>query len=139
MRYDIVHETKKRMRVKIQGELSLSVGKADMLYHWIADVHGVINVNIHQLTGSVAIEYECDRQKVIDALDQFQFDFEKFHHDCDAKVFIDDEELHRRRFDPHMKRKMRRKILVEMATDTFLPLPIQLGYHVYQLITLKNL
>ena len=52
---------------------------------------------------------------------------------------ISTEELSRRKLSPELKRKLRCKVIAEAAADMLLPAPIQLGYHMYQLVTLKNL
>ena len=49
------------------------------------------------------------------------------------------EELSRRKLSPELKRKLRCKVIAEAAADMLLPAPVQLGFHVYQLVTLKNL
>ena len=52
---------------------------------------------------------------------------------------IGKEELARRKLSPELKRKLRCKVIAEAAADMLLPAPVQLGFHVYQLVTLKNL
>jgi hypothetical protein len=34
---------------------------------------------------------------------------------------------------------MRRKVIVEAAADILMPMPVQVGYHLYQLVTLRDL
>ena len=52
---------------------------------------------------------------------------------------ISSEEVERRHLTPELKRKLRTRILIECAADVFLPMPVQVAYHVYQLLTLKEL
>ena len=47
--------------------------------------------------------------------------------------------MERRHLTPELKRKLRTRILIECAADVFLPMPVQVAYHVYQLLTLKEL
>jgi ATP-dependent exoDNAse (exonuclease V) beta subunit len=49
------------------------------------------------------------------------------------------EEMRNRKLDPELKRKLRMRILGETIADTVLPLPVQLAYHAYQMVTLKEL
>ena len=41
--------------------------------------------------------------------------------------------------DPNLKKKLRRRITLEAGADLILPAPVQLAYHLYQLVTLKEL
>ena len=52
---------------------------------------------------------------------------------------ISAEEMRNRKLDPELKRKLRMRILGETIADTVLPLPVQLAYHAYQMVTLKEL
>jgi hypothetical protein len=47
--------------------------------------------------------------------------------------------MRKRKLDPELKRKLRMRILGETIADTVLPLPVQLAYHAYQMVTLKEL
>ena len=40
---------------------------------------------------------------------------------------------------PELKKKLRTRMLLEMAADIVLPVPLQMGYHVYQMITLRDI
>ena len=44
-----------------------------------------------------------------------------------------------RKLDEQLKTKLRLRILAEMAADIAMPMPVQVGYHLWQMITLKNL
>ena len=60
--------------------------------------------------------------------------------DADAwEKALEAEEIARRKLSPAVKRKLRCKVIAEAAADLLLPAPVQLGYHVYQLVTLKDL
>ena len=47
--------------------------------------------------------------------------------------------MKKRKLDPELKRKLRMRILGETIADTVLPLPVQLAYHAYQMVTLKEM
>jgi hypothetical protein len=49
------------------------------------------------------------------------------------------EEIKERRLTPDAKRRIREKIALETVADMVLPLPLQVGYHFFQLVTLKSL
>ena len=52
---------------------------------------------------------------------------------------ISAEEMKKRKLDPELKRKLRMRILGETIADTVLPFPVQLAYHAYQMVTLKEM
>ena len=52
---------------------------------------------------------------------------------------ISTEELSRRKLSPEVKNRLRRKVLIETVADLLMPVPLQVGYHAYQLVTLRNL
>ena len=48
------------------------------------------------------------------------------------------DEMKSRKLDPALKRRLRMRILAESVADTVLPMPVQIGYHIYQMITLQE-
>lgn len=137
MKYLIRHESNHRVRVDLlQGRLTDS--QADVLQYALSHIKGVTNVEIFKATGNVALTYRGDRQPVLDKLGSLDFsNVTMFAKDLDNR--INTAELRERRLDPELKARLRARILLETAADIFLPMPLQVGYHVYQLITLKGL
>ena len=58
---------------------------------------------------------------------------------AETKGRVSKEELKARKMDPNLKKKLRRRITLEAGADLILPAPVQLAYHLYQLVTLKEL
>ena len=56
-----------------------------------------------------------------------------------AKGHVSREELKVRKMDPMLKKKLRRRIILEAGADLLMPVPVQMAYHLYQLVTLKEL
>ena len=48
-------------------------------------------------------------------------------------------EMKSRKLDEKLKTKLRLRILAETVADLVMPMPVQLGYHIWQMITLKKL
>jgi hypothetical protein len=48
-------------------------------------------------------------------------------------------EMKNRKLDQQLKQRLRLRILLETVADLALPMPVQIGYHVWQMITLKHL
>lgn len=137
MKYQIRHASNHRIRVDLlQGKLTDS--QADVLRYALSHIRNVTHVEIYQATGNVALTYQGERQPVLDKLDSLDYsNVTLFAKDLDTR--IDTEELRQRKLTPELKAKLRTRILLETAADIFLPMPLQVGYHVYQLITLKGL
>ena len=57
----------------------------------------------------------------------------------EAKGHVSREELKARKMDPMLKKKLRRRIILEAGADLLMPVPVQMAYHLYQLVTLKEL
>jgi len=55
-----------------------------------------------------------------------------------AKGHVSREELKTRKMDPNLKKKLRRRIILEAGADLLMPMPVQMAYHLYQLVTLKE-
>ena len=57
----------------------------------------------------------------------------------EEKRSISAEEMKERKLDPGLKNRLRARILAEAVADALLPVPVQLGFHLYQMVTLRNL
>lgn len=55
-----------------------------------------------------------------------------------ASTYISAEEMKKRKLDPQLKKKLRMRILAETLFDLAMPIQVQLGYHAWQMITLKQ-
>ena len=55
-----------------------------------------------------------------------------------TKGHVSREELKTRKMDPNLKKKLRRRIILEAGADLLMPMPVQMAYHLYQLVTLKE-
>ncbi len=111
MDYRIEAETKHRIRIRI-GIRKLSEEQAKILKYAFSHAPGVSEVTVYKASAGCAIAYTGDRSEIIRRL---------------------------KKLDPELKRKLRIRILGETIADTVLPLPVQLAYHAYQMVTLKEL
>ena len=123
MYYRIEAETKHRIRIRI-GSRKLSDEQAKILKYAFSCAPGVTGVTVYKASAGCAITYTGDRFEIIRRLNSFNFE---------------NEEMRNRKLDPELKRKLRMRILGETIADTVLPLPVQLAYHAYQMVTLKEL
>ena len=71
-------------------------------------------------------------------LDRFRFENVNLLAE-EEKQRISVSEMKSRKLDEQLKTKLRLRILAETVADIAMPMPIQVGYHLWQLVTLKNL
>ena len=74
MRYQIVHESNGRMRVRVLA--GLTVAQADMLQFWLERRPGVKRAVVHERTGCAIVEYASPltRDLCVDLLRGFRFE-----------------------------------------------------------------
>ena len=139
MDYRIEAETKHRIRIRI-GIRKLSEEQAKILKYAFSHAPGVSEVTVYKASAGCAIAYTGDRSKIIRRLNSFNFDnVQMMAEKEEENARISAEEMKKRKLDPELKRKLRMRILGETIADTVLPLPVQLAYHAYQMVTLKEM
>ncbi len=139
MNYKIEHETSSRLRIRVMKK-QLSVSDEEKIHYVLDQIPGVKEILVYNATSGVAIFYEGCRQELLDALQEMKLEDVKVPADyIDTHDVVRMDELKKRHLGPKVKMRMRGKILAEMAFDLVAPTPIQVGYHLYQIVTLKNI
>lgn len=140
MEYLIAHETSKYLRLRARSG-RFTPGQTEVLQYALADLKGISRVRLYPASGGIAISYRGgagNRDRILRKISALQFrNVEMFARKLGDT--IDREELSRRKLSPEVKRRMRGKMLAEAAMDLLMPVPVQIGYHVYQLVTLRDL
>lgn len=143
MQYRIEHENRTRMRIRLCAG-RLTDEQEQILRFAFSSIKGVTKVDVFPATAGVVFSWDKDsegcRERITERLDHFRFsNVELLARDLEEHPQISIDEVHQRKLDPVLKRKMREKILIETAFDIVAPMPLQVGYHIYQLITLRGL
>ena len=140
MKYHIETESKNRIRIRINTR-KLTEEQSKILRYAFSRAPGVTGVTIFKATAGCAITYTGDRSEIIRRLDYFNWDNVQMMAEKkdEENARISAEEMRKRKLDPELKRKLRKRILSEAIADTVLPLPVQLAYHAYQMVTLKEM
>ena len=136
MNYRIEADTGHRIRIRL-GVSRLTEEQAEILRYVFSGSGGVEKVTVYKNTAGCALEYSCSREAILAKLDQFRFENVRMMAD-EKEKHISAEEMKNRKLEPALKRKLRLRILAETAADMALPAPVQLLYHAWQLITLKD-
>ena len=137
MKFVIQHQTSSYMRLRLNGG-RFTRTEAEVLEYALSNLKGVSGVRLYPASGGIALSYKGDREVILKKLRNLHFHNVKMFAE-EIEESISTEELSRRKLSPELKRKLRCKVIAEAAADMLLPAPIQLGYHMYQLVTLKNL
>ena len=137
MKFVIQHQTSSYMRLRLNGG-RFTRTEAEVLEYALSNLKGVSGVRLYPASGGIALSYKGDREVILKKLRNLQFHNVKMFAE-EIEESISTEELSRRKLSPELKRKLRCKVIAEAAADMLLPAPVQLGYHMYQLVTLKNL
>lgn len=136
MKYRI--ESMSRHRIRIRAYVSaFTKEEASILEYAFSQIPGVKDVTVYRATGGCALEYDCDKAQILERLNRFRFEnVEMLASKDDSRIST--EEMKNRKLDPKLKRKLRLRILAESAADIVLPMPVQIGYHVWQMVTLRD-
>ena len=140
MDFVIQHQTASYLRLHLRrGRFSAAEAEVlEYLEYALSNLKGVSCIKLYPSSGGIAFSYKGDKESILRRLRELQFQNVKMF----AKNLgdsIGSEEIARRKLSPAVKRKLRCKVIAEAAADLLLPAPVQLGYHVYQLVTLKDL
>ena len=137
MNYRIEAKSNRRIRIRLRSS-ALTKEEADILKYAFGAMPGVTKVTVYMATGGCAIEYTCPVDEILERLDRFRFEnVDMLAREEDLRISAS--EMKTRKLDQQLKRKLRLRILVETVADIALPMPVQIGYHVWQMITLRNL
>ena len=137
MKYRIEHETPHRIRLRLNTG-KISGPQADILRYAFGAMKNIRQVKIYPATAGVTLEYETGREEILRKLDAFSYENVRMMTD-ETRPKINAAEMRERKLDASLKNKLRRRVLLETAADVLLPMPVQVAYHAYQLVTLKNL
>lgn len=138
MHIRIEHETKSRIRVS-SADGPFSDLDEERIHYVLDQIEGTDEVEVYNATGSIAIWFHSDRDQILKTLRSLDLKSVNVPADyIDTHDVVRMKELQRRHLGPKVKAKMRGKIVAEMVFDIVAPMPVQVGYHIYQLITLRD-
>lgn len=140
MDFVIEHETSTYMRLRLnRGRFTSHEGK--VLKYALSNLKDAAWVRLYPSSGGIAFSYRGgtqNRDSILQKLHAMQFGNVKLFA-REIEDTIDEEELARRKLSPEIKDRLRKKVLIETAADLLMPMPLQAGYHLYQLVTLRHL
>ncbi len=78
MKCKILHESRNRMRVHIEGKKP-SMHEADLLEEYLLSVDGIDDAKVYDRTGDIVVKYRSERKTVIEILSGFSFKMEELN------------------------------------------------------------
>ncbi len=140
MRFTIAHEAGNQIRIR-DARGAMSPACAEALERALNSIPATEKVTLYRATGGVRLTYTGDRQSYLAALRALDPEARKVRKDTSPQpVLVEDlTEKEIRKLPPELKARLRKHILVESCADMFLPTPLAAAYHVYQLVTLRNM
>ena len=116
MRFQIMHETPGRMRLRADVR-SMSMEQADILDAWLRGQPGVDHVTVHERVCGVIVIYHGDRDKLIIRLSGFSFE----KAECTLEPQVHSSRLMNREF----KEKLVFRVIRHYAKRLILPMPVR--------------
>ena len=137
MYYHIEAQSKRRIRIRLRSS-KLTEEEARILEYVFSRIPGVTKVTVYRATGGCALEYNCGVEEILRRIDCFRFEnVQMFAREEEQRISL--KEMESRKLDEQLKTRLRLRILVETLADIAMPMPVQIGYHLWQMITLKKL
>ncbi|MBO6240334.1 MAG: hypothetical protein J6O61_05770 [Butyrivibrio sp.] len=93
-------------------------------------------MTVHQKPASLMIEHDGIQNDILSYLENLNLEVPETAVKEYEKAFNSKKELYRH-MTPALKRELRKEILMEAAVDIFLPSPVGIACHIFQLASLE--
>ncbi len=136
MKYYVAARSRHRIRVRLYVP-RLTDGQVQVLQDVFSASESITRVTVYQATAGLALEFQCPEEIILKKLDAFRFENVVMMAEKETS-YISTHEMRERKLEPRLKRKLRGRIVAESLFDLVAPMPVQMGYHLWQFITLKD-
>ena len=149
MQFQVCHENDNSLRLRLE-RYSISPKEEDIL-SGILSCHPQINgIQIYPATAGIRIFYKGDKKALLESLKAIPYrnilffvDHLPKSEDINVQLLPGSEEVLKeikkfKKIKPSLKRKIGTRVSLEALADLFLPAPLSLAYHVYQLLLLSR-
>ncbi|MBR3973956.1 MAG: HAD-IC family P-type ATPase [Oscillospiraceae bacterium] len=114
MKFKIMHETRNRIRVRMNQKY-MSVEQADILEYYLLSIDGVTSAKVYDRTCGATVIYHCPRENILEAL-------RKFNYETNAAIVP---ERTGRALNREFEDQMVLRVLVRGAIKLFVPMPLR--------------
>jgi heavy metal translocating P-type ATPase len=118
MKFQILHEIKGRLRIRIMQK-RMTCEQADILQYYLSRQKGVVSVKVRERTGDVTVSYFGDRGTMLDILKRFSYE----------KVEVPQAYLENsgRQLNDEYWQKLVQKVVLRAGNKLFVPAPLRAG------------
>lgn len=126
MKFRILHENKKRMRIHLIQPEKMTLEQADIFLYYLQSLPEVTFAKVFDRTADAAIEFQCPRAQLIDKIRRFHYE----------ETAIPDGiiENSARQMNNEFKEKLVSDIVFHYARKWFLPYPLRAAYTAYRAV-----
>ena len=136
MNFEIKHVTKHYLRIRLSCK-ELSDKEAFWLKHTLPESKlNITKVTVHQKPASLMIEHDGIQNDILSYLENLNLEVPETAVKEYEKAFNSKKDLYIH-MTPALKRELRKEILMEAAVDIFLPSPVGIACHIFQLASLE--
>ena len=114
----IEHESRGRIRFRV-AQKQMSLRQADLMEAWFRKTGGVLQVTVHERTRCVVIQYQGDRQKILEAVRSFSWE--------KAERTVAPSAHSTRELNREFQEKLVDKVVMKVASTLFLPAPLRIA------------
>ena len=149
MQFQVCHENDNSLRLRLE-RYSISPKEEDVLSGILSCHPQIDGIQIYPATAGIRIFYKGDKKALLESLKAIPYtnilffvDHLPKSEDINVQLLPGSEEVLKeikkfKKIKPSLKRKIGTRVSLEALADLFLPAPLSLAYHVYQLLLLSR-
>lgn len=143
MKYEIKHETKYSVRLRLEHK-SLSDEQTAAIEYTLLENKNVTGLRFFKSVGGVNICFTNSKDDILKTIENMNLGdvvaaYRNFMQNASASNPITADELKIRHLDPKFKRSLQKQIIAEAISDLFLPTPVQFAMHAHEYMTIARL
>ncbi len=124
MKFNILHENKRRMRIHVVQSRRMTYEEADTLLYFLQQLDGVTQAKVYDRTADAVIQYQGERSTLLKSMQRFSY----AQVDVPAGLI----ENSGRALNNEFQEKLVDKVIFHYARRWFLPQPLRLAYTAYR-------
>ena len=147
MFYQLVHENDASFRIRL-GVSRITSQEEEILSQILASHPQISGIQIYPATSGIRIFFKGSKQAILESLRKIPYSNVRFLAEQLPKqdsIYVhllpSSQEIvqeFRGKMNPKLKQKLGTEVIIEALVDKFLPEPLNLAYHAFQLILLSK-
>ena len=145
MFYQLVHENDASFRIRL-GVSRITSQEEEILSQILASHPQISGIQIYPATSGIRIFFKGSKQAILESLRKIPYSNVRFLaeqeniyvHLLPSSQEIVQEFRGNKKMNPKLKQKLGTEVIIEALVDKFLPEPLNLAYHAFQLLLLSK-